>query len=128
MPKAFLNRSFEVGERARVEDGHGYASNGEGEYTRIAAHGGSAGPRRDASAPRERPSQVNGYLPSDEKIRRTQIAIGTIESKLMFEQRIDSRSPKVAKLQKDLRIKRAFLTQLGLERNNPNHVREKIRV
>jgi hypothetical protein len=126
--KAFYKRDFERGERLRDPagaDGTGYASNGESEFTRVSAHGGISAPRRDPAAPRKR---FNGYMPSDEKIRQTQIMIGTLESKLMFEQRIDSRSPKIAKLEKDLRIKRAFLTQLGRERNDPNYIREKIRV
>lgn len=110
------------------DKGHGYASSGESMYTRRIAHGGDDGRRRDTSEPRNRPTQVNDWQPIDEKIRLTQIQIGTLESFLTFETRFGPKSPKIAKLEKDLRIKRAFLTQLGRERNDPNHKREKIRV
>ena len=106
-------------------DGHGYAPTGELQFTRVAAHGGDSGIRRDPSEPRKR---FNGFMPSDEKIRQTQIMIGTIEAQLSFQQRMDPKSRKVAQLEKNLRIKNEFLRQLGRERNDPNYKREKIRV
>jgi len=108
-----------------VAGADGYSGNGLSIHTRRAAHGGDNGLRRDPSEPRKR---FNGFMPSDEKIRQTQIMIGTIEAQLAFQQRLDPKSPKIAKLEKNLRIKNEFLRQLGRERNDPNYVREKIRV
>jgi hypothetical protein len=107
--------------------GHdGYSQTGLSIFTRSAASSGNAvGARREPGA---RPGMVDGFMDSDEKIRRTQIAIGKLESLLMFEQRIDAKSPKIAKLEKSLRIKRALLTEYGRERNDPNYRKEKVRV
>jgi hypothetical protein len=101
-------------------DGHGYAASGESQFSRIASHGGDSA-RRDPNAPRER---LNGFMPPDEKIRRAQIDIGTLEGHLKFE-----RDPtKRAKLEKNLKIKNALLREYGRERNDPTYRREKVRV
>lgn len=106
------------------EGGQGYAGNSELIYSRVAAAGGNA-VRRDPNEPRQRP---NGYMPSDEKIRQTQVSIGKLESLLMFERRLDPKSPKIAKLEKDLKVKNALLVEYGRERHDPNYMRQKIRV
>lgn len=123
MVRAHIHTNRFEKDPASVE-GRGYAGNGESQYSRIAATGGSP-IRRDPDEPRQR---LNGYMPADEKIRQTQVAIGKLESRLIFETRIDAKSPKIAKLEKDLRIKRALLTQYGRERNDPNYRRETVRV
>jgi hypothetical protein len=101
-------------------DGHGYAPSGESEFSRVAAHGGNSA-RRDPSEPRKR---LNGFMPANERIRRMQIEIGTIEGRLNFE-----RDPRErAKLEKNLRIKNALLREFGREQNDPNYRRGKIDV
>jgi len=100
--------------------GTGYAPSGESEYSRVAAHGGNSA-RRDPNAPRAR---LNGFMPAEEKIRRMQIMIGTLEGQLKFE-----RDPRErAKLEKSLKIKNSLLREYGREQNDPNYRREKIRV
>jgi hypothetical protein len=103
-------------------DGKGYAPSGESEYSRVAAHGGGRDSRRrDPSAPRDR---LNGFMGAHEKIRRTQIMIGTLEGQLKFE-----RDPRErAKLEKSLRIKNSLLREYGREQNDPKYRREKIDV
>jgi hypothetical protein len=102
-------------------DGNGYAPSGESEYSRVAAHGGNS-VRRDPNEPRK--GRINGFMPADERIRRMQIDIGTIEGRLNFE-----RDPReCAKLEKNLRIKNALLREFGREQNDPNYRRGKIRV
>jgi hypothetical protein len=113
MPRAHITTNR--WQKDPLDAGTGYAASGESQYSRAVASGGKA----------EFPAhRIERSTPVEDKIRRTQIMIGTIEGKLKFE-----RDPaKRAKLDKDLRIKNALLREYARERSDPNYRREKISV
>jgi hypothetical protein len=99
-------------------DGSGYAASGESSFSRRVAHGG---PNTKASTRDAAP------LPPvllSENIRKTQIAIGTLEARILLCTNPGER----AKLEKNLRIKNEFLRRLGRQANGTAQAWGKIAV
>jgi hypothetical protein len=99
-------------------DGAGYAPSGESSYSRRVAH---CGPNLKATT---RDAAPLPPLLVSEKIRTTQIAIGTLEAKLSM-----CTDPKTrARLEKDLRIKNEILRRLGHQINGTSRIWGRIAV